>query len=135
MELEASQAQNKKATVGELSTREEGIMKELNALCSRLANAEKGSGTSSSYAKATKTGQNSANSNKNKGAKPKSTKPFTVDPERVAKRREWVCCHGCYTWGKHFQRECKATTQELRTLRQENGREKPAGNATDRYYR
>ena len=131
VELEASQSQNRKATVGELSTREEDIMKELNALWSRVANAEKGSGSNSNYAKAAKAGPG-PNTNKNKGAKPKSTKPFTVDAERVAKRREWVYCHGCYTWGKHFQRECKATTGKLRTLRQENGREKPAGNAIDR---
>ena len=32
VELEASQSQNRKATVGELSTREEDFMKELNAL-------------------------------------------------------------------------------------------------------
>ena len=105
-------------------------MKELNALRSRVANAEKGSGSNTNYAKATKAGP-APNANKNKGAKPKSTKPFTVDAER----RELVYCHGCYTWGKHFQRECKATTGELRMLRQENGREKPAGNAIDRYYR
>ena len=83
VELEASQSQNKKATVGELSTREEDIMKELNALRSRVVNAEKGSGNNSNYAKAAKTP--ASNANKNKGAKPKSTKPFTVDAERVAK--------------------------------------------------
>ena len=134
VELEASQSQNRKATVGELSTREDDIMKELNALRSRLANAEKGSGNNTTYSKVARSGGGSG-TNKNKGAKPKSTKPFVVDAERVAKRREWVYCHGCYTWGKHFQRECKATTGELRTLRQENGREKPNGNASDRYYR
>ena len=106
------------------------MLKELNALRSQVANSGKsGSGTSQSFAKATKSGGSSA-ANRNKNAKPKSTKPFVVDPERVAKRREWVYCHGCYTWGKHFQRECKATTGELRTLRQQNGREKPEGNAT-----
>ena len=133
VELEASQ-NNRKATIGELSTREQDMLKELNALRSQVANTGKGSGTSQSFAKATKSG-GSSGANRNKNAKPKSTKPFIVDPERVAKRREWVYCHGCYTWGKHFQRECKATTGELRTLRQQNGREKPEGNATDRYYR
>ena len=123
VELEASQ-NNRKATIGELSTREEDMLKELNALRSQVANAGKGSGTSQNYAKAAKSGASSG-PNRSKNTKPKSTKPFTVDPERVAKRREWVYCHGCYTWGKHFQRECKATTGELRTLRQQNGREKP----------
>ena len=118
-----------------MSAREDSIMKELNALRSKLAGADKSSGTSSTYAKATKAGQTSTNTTKGQNTKKKPAKPFTVDPERVAKRREWVYCHGCYTWGKHFQRECKATPQELRTLRQENGREKPTGSATDRYYR
>ena len=110
-------------------------MKELNALRSKLAGTDKGSGNSTTYAKATKTGQTNSNTTKGQNAKKKPAKPFTVDPERVAKRREWVYCHGCYTLGKHFQRECKATAQELRTLRQENGREKPTGSATYRYYR
>ena len=135
VELKASQTQNKKTVVAEMSAREDSIMKELNALRSKLAGADKGSGNSTSYAKATKTGQTNTNTTKGQNAKKKPAKPFTVDPERVAKRREWVYCHGCYTWGKHFQRECKATAQELSTLRQENGREKPTGSATDRYYR
>ena len=103
VELEAFQSQNRKATVGELSAREDDIMKELNALRSRVANAEKGSGSNTNYAKAAKAGP-APNANKNKGAKPKSTKPFTVDAERVAKRCEWVYFHDCYTWDKHFQR-------------------------------
>ena len=104
VELEASQTQNKKNVVAEMSAREDSIMKELNALRSKLAGADKSSGTSSTYAKATKAGQTSTNTTKGQNTKKKPAKPFTVDPERVAKRREWVYCHGCYTWGKHFQR-------------------------------
>ena len=97
--LEASQAQNKKTVVAEMSAQEDSIMKELNALRSKLAGADKGSGNSTTYAKATKTGQTNTNTAKGQNAKKKPAKPFTVDPERVAKRREWVYCHGCYTWG------------------------------------
>ena len=61
VELEASQAQNKKNVVAEMSAREDSIMKELNALRSKLAGKDKSSGTSSTYAKATKTGQTTTN--------------------------------------------------------------------------
>ena len=110
------------------------IMKELNALRSKLASADNSTGSGANCARATKATAASCTAPKMQGKK-KSSKPFTVDPECVAKRCEWVYCHGCYTWGKHFQWECKATQQELRTLRQEHGREKPTGNTTDCYYR
>jgi len=63
-----------------------------------------------------------------------SSDPTPSQADKIAKRREWVFCFRCFTWGKHFQRECKATDQELRTLQQQDGRTKPTGLARDRYY-
>jgi len=138
VELEASQGQTKRA-VAELATaREAELLKEVNALRAKLG---PGSSGGNSYARMARGGATAGQSsraysrgaagNRGRGA----SRSFNIDPERVKKRREWVYCHGCYTWGKHFQRECKATPAELRTLRQENGREKPSGEARDRYYR
>ena len=66
-------------------------------LSHKLEGASNNSGSNNSYAKAK--GSSSSSTPRKMDGK-KATKTFTVDPEHVAKRRELVYCHHCYTWGK-----------------------------------